>query len=146
MPDGIDVAEGRMFWTDMGNVKADDGAVYSARLDGTDVQTVVPPGHVHTPKQLICDEEGKQLYFCDREGGKVWRCDFNGDHLEILVQTGNWRERALLETEWCVGVAVSSKLGKVSRSPGAPAADCSIPNDGISFSGHRRAQARVIKA
>lgn len=113
MPDGIDIADGRMFWTDMGNPKAVDGAIFSAKLDGSDIQKLVSDGQIFTPKQLIADDEAKKLYFCDREGGRVFRCDFSGKNLEPLVQTADYRERTLEETEWCVGIAISKKLGKV---------------------------------
>ena len=115
MPDGIDVVHGRIFWTDMGNPKAPDGSVSSAKLDGTDIRTLVSNGQVFTPKQLIADEKDRKLYFCDREGGRVFRCDLDGHDLEVLVQTADYREKTLTEMDWCVGIAISKKLGKVCR-------------------------------
>ena len=55
MPDGIDICEsaGRMFWANMGrSLAACDGSVHSAKLDGSDMTTVLPSGAVHTPMQL----------------------------------------------------------------------------------------------
>lgn len=113
MPDGIDLVDDRMYWTDMGNPKAPDGAVFSAKLDGSDIQKLVSDGQIFTPKQLITDKEAKRVYFCDREGGRVFRCDLSGKNLETLVQTADYRKETLKETDWCVGISISKKLGKV---------------------------------
>lgn len=116
IPDGIDVFDGRMYWTTMGIPSDNDGAVYSAKLDGTDVKTVVPPGGVHTPKQLHIDTDSRKLYFCDREGLSVHRCNLDGSHHEVIVRTGDWKtetEKGRDATYWPVGIAVSQKLGKI---------------------------------
>lgn len=113
MPDGIDIAGGRMFWSDMGNPKHPDGAIYSANMDGSDVKKLVSDGQIFTPKQLIADEDAKKIYFCDREGGRVFRCDLDGKSLEPLIQTADYRQHVLAEKDWCVGVAISKKQHKV---------------------------------
>lgn len=113
MPDGIDICDGRIYWTDMGNPSANDGAVYSATVDGADIKTVVPSGQVHTPKQLIIDQQDKKAYFCDREGYRVMRVNLDGSGLETLVQTADWQKDAPDVMKWCVGIAVSKKLGQV---------------------------------
>src|SRR5260370_35513785 len=43
LPDGIvvDVAGGHIYWTNMGNPKANDGTVDRADLDGTNVKRIV---------------------------------------------------------------------------------------------------------
>ncbi|ROW14907.1 hypothetical protein VPNG_03490 [Cytospora leucostoma] len=115
LPDGIDVdkASGRMFWTHMGNPGKPDGAVYSAKLDGTDVQTVVPEGVINTGKQLVVEPESKKLYFCDREGLRVFRVNFDGSELETLIKRGDWEKDGFEDqTKWCVGITVSRKYGK----------------------------------
>ncbi|KAL1865753.1 hypothetical protein Plec18167_009295 [Paecilomyces lecythidis] len=116
LPDGIDIdyENGRMFWTCMGVPGKNDGAVYSACLDGSDVKTIVAPGGANTPKQLALDRSAKKVYFCDREGLRVLRCNYDGSDIETLIQNGDWkndedRENAL---KWCVGITVSPKLGK----------------------------------
>jgi sugar lactone lactonase YvrE len=98
----------------MGMPTANDGAVYSYNLDGTDIKAIVPKGKVHTPKQLVVDNEKRQLYFSDREGLRVWRCNFDGQNLELLIQTGDYQvlEEKLDQTRWCVGVAFSHTTGK----------------------------------
>jgi hypothetical protein len=69
LPDGLDISlkTGRIYWTNMGIPSANDGIVQSCKLDGSDIETVIPTGSVHTPKQLIIDQENDKLYFCDRE-------------------------------------------------------------------------------
>ena len=46
LPDGIvvDVARGHIYWTNMGNPKANDGTIDRADLDGKNVTNIVPPG------------------------------------------------------------------------------------------------------
>ncbi|KAI0395224.1 hypothetical protein F5Y17DRAFT_465812 [Xylariaceae sp. FL0594] len=115
LPDGIDYDLGsqRMFWTCMGVPGVDDGGVFSANLDGTDVRTIVPKGVVNTPKQLVVESTTKKLYFCDREGMRVVRCGYDGGDLEVLVKNGDWKEEGTdVKDKWCVGIAVSPKRGK----------------------------------
>ena len=113
LPDGIavDPTAGRMFWTCMGIPGKNDGAVYSANLDGADVQTVIAPGVINTPKQLAVDCAAGQLYFSDREGLRVYRCKVDGDGLETLVSNGS-PETTADPTKWCVGIAVAPRFGK----------------------------------
>lgn len=116
IPDGIDVHGDRMYWTTMGVPSANDGAVWSARLDGSDVQSVIPVGAVHTPKQLRVDRDGGKLYFCDREGLRVHRSNLDGSQHEIIIQTGDWKtDKANVQdqTNWPVGIAISRRLGRV---------------------------------
>ncbi|KAG8411860.1 hypothetical protein J3458_015156 [Metarhizium acridum] len=111
---GVDYASGRIFWTNMGVPGKNDGSVQSANLDGTDVRILVPPGTINTPKQLVVEGTEKKIYFADREGLGIFRCNFDGSKLELLIRNGDAenpkdREDAL---KWCVGIAVSPKLGK----------------------------------
>ena len=132
MPDGIDACDGRMYWTNMGNPSANDGTVLSANLaDGSDVQTVIPAGAVHTPKQLHIDQDAKKLYFCDREGLRVMRCNLDGSSHETLIQLGDWEsepEKAAIQSNWPVGITVSRKTGKFmwSQKGGSKASDGTI--------------------
>ncbi|KAK3387851.1 hypothetical protein B0H63DRAFT_509558 [Podospora didyma] len=116
LPDGIaiDPAVGRLFWANMGNPTANDGAVYSCTLDGGDIRQVLAPGLVHTPKQLAVEPRSQTLYFSDREGLRVLRCKYDGSDLETLVQTGDFTNPADAadQTKWCVGIAVSPTLKK----------------------------------
>lgn len=115
-PDGIDVAlsVGKLFWTSMGIPSKNDGAIWSSNLDGSDAKVVIPPGSVHTPKQLVIDQVSSKLYFCDREGLRVHRCNFDGSSLETIVETGDFHNKEHKEdqTRWCVGVIVSPATGK----------------------------------
>ncbi|TQV97061.1 hypothetical protein V2A60_000292 [Cordyceps javanica] len=115
-PDGIDVglSVGKLFWTSMGVPSKNDGSIWSSNLDGSDVKVVIPPGSVHTPKQLVVDQANSKLYFSDREGLRVHRSNFDGSGLETLVETGDFRNEEHVEdqTRWCVGIAVSPATGK----------------------------------
>lgn len=112
LPDGlaIDSASQRMFWTCMGSIDHQDGAVYSANLDGSDTKTLVAPGVVHTPKQLTLDAANQLIYFCDREGLGVYRCKYNGSNLQQVVNNSKAGSDVL---GWCVGIALAPSLSKI---------------------------------
>src|SRR5260370_35065817 len=61
LPDGIvvDVAAGHIYWTNMGNPKANDGTIDRAGLDGTNVKKMVPPRATRTPPQMHQDETNR---------------------------------------------------------------------------------------
>lgn len=116
-PDGIDVAKSvnRIFWTNMGDPKSNDGSLQSCNMDGSDIKYVIKPGDVHTPKQMVIDPEDGKIYFCDREGLRVMRCNLDGSMLETLFQSGDWKsqpDRLANASFWPVGVTISRRLRK----------------------------------
>lgn len=118
LPDGIDISRsaGRMFWTNMGAATSThDGSVHSARLDGSDIKTLLPSGAVHTPKQLVVDDAAGKVYFCDREGLSIHRIDFDGSNHEVLVRTGSLADPAHKKdmTRGCVGITLDTARGYV---------------------------------
>jgi hypothetical protein len=116
LPDGIvvDVAGGHIYWTNMGNPKANDGTIDRADLDGTNVTNVVPPGATWTPKQLQLDAKNRKLYWSDREGMRVMRTTLDGSKIETLVDTSHGDARPGPDaTKWCVGIALDVQGGKV---------------------------------
>jgi hypothetical protein len=54
LPDGlvVDSSARHMYWTNMGNPKANDGSILRSDLDGKNITTIVAPGGTFTPKQL----------------------------------------------------------------------------------------------
>ena len=116
IPDGIeiDVEAGHIYWTNMGNPKANDGSIERADLDGTNRKAIVPLGGTFTPKQLKLDKEGGKVYWSDREGMRVMRANLDGTQIETLVDTGQGDARpGRDETKWCVGIAVDHSGGKI---------------------------------
>ena len=116
LPDGIvvDVTGGHIYWTNMGNPKANDGTIDRADLDGTNVTNVVPPGATWTPKQLQLDAKNRKLYWSDREGMRVMRSNLDGSKVETLVDTSEGDARPGPDaTKWCVGIALDVQGGKV---------------------------------
>ncbi|KAI1828361.1 3-hydroxyacyl-CoA dehydrogenase [Xylaria intraflava] len=125
LPDGIDVSKvsRRIFWTSMGMPKVDNGALFSCDLSGRDIKTVIGRHSIlHTPKQLLVDDQGSKIYVCDREGLKVVRCNPDGSELEILVTTGDSEDEnhRADPSRWCVGIAVCHRTGKFYWSQKGP--------------------------
>ena len=115
MPDGliVDTAAGHLYWTNMGNLKANDGFILRSDLDGRNVTTIVPKGATFTPKQLQLETKSKKLYWCDREGMRVMRANLDGSNIETLVDTSQGDPRPGPDaTKWCVGIAVDVEGGK----------------------------------
>jgi DNA-binding beta-propeller fold protein YncE len=119
-PDGIavDVAAGHIYWTNMGNPKANDGSLERADLDGRNRKSIIPQGGTFTPKQVQLESKGRKLYWCDREGMRVMRVDLDGSNIETLVDTSQVDPRPGPDaSKWCVGVAVDAEGGKAYVAP-----------------------------
>jgi DNA-binding beta-propeller fold protein YncE len=116
LPDGlaVDVAAGHLYWTNMGNPKANDGTIFRSDLDGRNLTTIVAPGGTFTPKQVQIDKPGGKLYWCDREGMRVMRANLDGSNIETLVDASRGDPRPGADpNKWCVGVAIDADAGKL---------------------------------
>jgi 3-hydroxyacyl-CoA dehydrogenase len=115
LPDGlvVDAAAGHLYWTNMGNPKANDGAILRSNVDGSHMETIIPPGGTFTPKQLQLDKKNGKLYWSDREGMRVMRSNLDGSQVETLVDTSQGDPRPGPDAKkWCVGIAVDADGGK----------------------------------
>src|SRR5258707_2984963 len=67
LPDGlaVDVTSGHLYWTNMGNPKANDGSIMRSDLDGQHMTTLVSAGVTFTPKQIQLDKKNGKLYWSD---------------------------------------------------------------------------------
>jgi DNA-binding beta-propeller fold protein YncE len=116
LPDGlaVDVAAGHLYWTNMGNPKADDGSIFRSDLDGRNMTTIIAPGDTFTPKQLQIDKPNGKLYWSDREGMRVMRANLDGSRIETLVDTSQGDPRPGADpVKWCVGVAIDVDAGRI---------------------------------
>jgi DNA-binding beta-propeller fold protein YncE len=116
LPDGlaVDVAARHLYWTNMGNPKANDGSIFRSDLDGGNLTTIIAPGGTFTAKQLQIDKPNGKLYWCDREGMRVMRANLDGSKIETLVDTSQGDPRPGADpTKWCVGIAVDADAGKL---------------------------------
>src|SRR6201997_3876494 len=116
LPDGlvVDSAARHMYWTNMGNLKVNDGSILRSDLDGKNITTVVPQGATFTPKQLQLEKTSGKLYWCDREGMRLMRANLDGSNIETLVDTSQGDPRPGPDaTKWCVGVAIDVDGGQV---------------------------------
>jgi len=131
LPDGlaVDVAAGHLYWTNMGNPKANDGTIFRSDLDGGNLTTIIAPGDTFTPKQLQIDKPNGKLYWCDREGMRVMRANLDGSKIETLIDTSRGDTRPGADpTKWCVGIAVDADAGQLywSQKGGDNAGEGSI--------------------
>jgi DNA-binding beta-propeller fold protein YncE len=131
LPDGlaVDVAAGHLYWTNMGNPKANDGTIFRSDLDGRNLTTIVAPGGTFTPKQLQIDKPSGKLYWCDREGMRVMRANLDGSNIETLIDTSHGDSRPGADpAKWCVGIAIDADAGKLywSQKGGDNAGEGSI--------------------
>jgi DNA-binding beta-propeller fold protein YncE len=115
LPDGlvVDASAGHIYWTNMGNLKANDGSIERADLDGKNITNIVPPGGTFTPKQLQLDQAKGKIYWSDREGMRVMRVNLDGSNIETLVETGHGDADRRDARNWCVGIALDVKGGKI---------------------------------
>ena len=63
IPDGlvVDGVAGHIYWTNMGNPKANDGSILRSDLDGKNMTTIIAPGGTFTPKQLQIEKRTGKL-------------------------------------------------------------------------------------
>src|SRR3954469_369901 len=116
LPDGlaVDVAAGHLYWTNMGNLKKNDGSIFRSDLDGKNITTIIPAGGTFTPKQIQVETGTSKLYWCDREGMRVMRANLDGSNVQTLVDTSQGDPRPGPDaTKWCVGIVVDVDGGKV---------------------------------
>jgi hypothetical protein len=116
LPDGLvlDIEAGHIYWTNMGNLKKNDGSIFRSDLDGKNMITIVPSGGTFTPKQIQLERKSGKLYWSDREGMRVMRANLDGSKIETLVDTSLGDPRPGPDpTKWCVGIAVDAEDGKI---------------------------------
>ena len=84
MPAGIalDVAAGKMYWTDRGNEW-----IQRANLDGSEVEGLVTSG-LDSPYGIALDVAAGKMYWTDAGTDKIQRANLDGSVVEDLVTSG----------------------------------------------------------
>jgi len=116
MPDGIvvDIEAGHIYWTNMADLKKNNGSIERADLDGKNRKKIIPDGGTFTPKQLHLEKEAGKLYWCDREGMRVMRANLNGSNIETLIDSSKGDTRpGADQTKWCIGINVDPDRGHI---------------------------------
>src|SRR5262245_27622098 len=116
MPDGIvvDTEAGHIYWTNMADLKKNNGSIERADLDGKNRKKIVPDGGTFTPKQLHLEKEAGKLYWCDREGMRVMRVNLDGSNIETLVDSSKGdTPPGTDQKKWCVGINVDPNRGHI---------------------------------
>ena len=84
----LDVAEGKMYWTDQGTDK-----IQRANLDGSNVEDLITT--LDYPVGLALDLVGRRMYWTDMNTEKIQRANLDGSNVEDLVTTGLNRPRGV---------------------------------------------------
>jgi outer membrane protein assembly factor BamB len=83
----LDVPNGKMYWTEIGvgseASAAPDGKIRRARLDGTEIETLVTG--VVDPEALALDLQDGRMYWGDFYTGTISRGDLEGGNAQILI-------------------------------------------------------------
>ena len=75
----LDLAAGKMYWTDVGDI---DG-ILRANLDGTNIETLVT--EVSSLRGIALDLTDGKMYWSDPGEGKIQRANLDGSNIETLV-------------------------------------------------------------
>ena len=108
----LDVAEGRMYWTDVNESPSGTGAIQRANLDGSNIETLITG--LEIPVGIALDVDEGKIYWTDAGSvgvfgdkipgtGKVQRANLDGSNIETLVT----------ELETPVGIALDVGGGKM---------------------------------
>ena len=84
-PQGIalDVAGGKMYWTDGGKIR-----IRRAALDGTSVQDFIREGITGAPQGIALDVAGGKIYWANTGADKIQRANLDGTNIQDLVTEG----------------------------------------------------------
>ncbi len=114
MASSVDAESGHIYWTNMGEIKLNDGSIERADIDGRNRKTIVPKGGTFSPKQIHLEKPSGKLYWSDREGMRAMRCSLDGSRIETLVDTSQGDTRPGPDaTKWCVGITVDPIRGQI---------------------------------
>ena len=78
----LDVAAGKMYWTDVGTDK-----IQRANLDGTAVEDLITTG-LSSPGGIALDVVAGKMYWTDSGTDKIQRANLDGSAVEELIATG----------------------------------------------------------
>ncbi|PHS35874.1 MAG: hypothetical protein COB07_12880 [Sulfurovum sp.] len=100
----LDVAGGKVYWCDRGDVggKNVDPKVMRANLDGSEIETLIFTD-VMSPVGIALDLAKGKLYFSDRYANTIKRANLDGTNIEIVVK----------DTKYPVDLAIDLKTRSI---------------------------------
>jgi sugar lactone lactonase YvrE len=83
----LDVADGKVYWSDRGDVGDDrvNPKIMRANLDGSSVETIVS-SDLMSPVGIALDTANGKLYFTDRFANDIKRTNLDGSDVEVVVK------------------------------------------------------------
>lgn len=83
----LDVAGGKMYWCDRGDVgdKVVNPKVMRANIDGSKIETLITTDLIN-PVGIALDGANGKMYFTDRYANNIKRANLDGSEVEILVK------------------------------------------------------------
>ncbi|GAG02470.1 unnamed protein product, partial [marine sediment metagenome] len=112
----IDIADGKMYWCEVGNSPHLVGMVRRANLDGTDIETLV--SGLHVPQDIALDVDEYRMYWIDNGGGtdRIYRANMDGSDIEVVLFGADARGIALdLENGKIYWTCITNRHGGVGH-------------------------------
>ena len=97
----LDVAGGKIYWTDYGRYWNDPKKIQRANLDGSNIEDLITQGSKNHPNSIALDVEGGKMYWTDSATDKIQRANLDGSNIEDLITdlSGNPRSITLDVTD-----------------------------------------------
>jgi sugar lactone lactonase YvrE len=108
----IDIADGKMYWCEVGDSPHLVGMVRRANLDGTDIETLV--SGLHVPSGIALGADEYRMYWIDY--GAIYRANMDGSDIEVILYGAVARDIALdMESGKIYWTCITNQQGGVGH-------------------------------